>query len=622
MWMVRDFGRSRILLMILLVVHAGPSVWGQDSGKRGTEPAKLESWEITKRFGDGWLRKRFLLHEGLPQRITVPAVEVTVVDVSGKVAAGAQVVSHTPRHWVRLMPDMTLHPHPHGSATQTDAEGKFHLPQRTEPYRVLVLHASGVADVTHETLLYAKGRITLQPWSRIEGSVFLGGKPLVNSNVLLRPDYSDWSYSTGGPRVTGDMKVETDEAGRFAVDKAPPITGRAFLSSGPLSHATPFVCQPGKLTTLEMGKGKTVEGRISLSDLPPEQQIDWTDAVVWLRHHDARNPPPIELPREIADLDETARAEWRQDWELMTPEGRDYAAKRFLLVNQNYYGTVANDGSLRIDGVSAGTYDLAVRGFRIEGETQPRSVYVSTIPIQVTAPLGASLDLGTREMMDATTWRRSQMTPEKTDSKPAVPKVAIHRVVAHKNALPFGRGGSNAEPRRIRFGTMSAHDTRFDAMRPERYALDGLEYNPTPLISTPDIKTYDWSEHEIHLTDSALDRLRRNIKPSVWGVPFVVVVAGEPVYLGAFWTGASSYSASLPTICLDPWMWEAPEGDRHLPRNAVRIDPSQTPGEAPTSGDARDNPSLRKALRAVGKLVEENAVAAPRRSPNRLSRSF
>ena len=60
-------------------------------------------------------------------------------------------------------------------------------------------------------------------------------------------------------------------------------------------------------------------------------------------------------------------------------------------------------------------------------------------------------------------------------------------------------------------------------MRPERYPFDGLEYNPTPLISTDDITAYDWRKHEIHLTDAALDRLRRSIKPSVWGIPFGVV---------------------------------------------------------------------------------------------------
>jgi len=56
----------------------------------------------------GWLHKQFLLHEGLPEKITVPAVEATVVDADGIPVAGAEVVSHTrlspmdlgPEQWI------------------------------------------------------------------------------------------------------------------------------------------------------------------------------------------------------------------------------------------------------------------------------------------------------------------------------------------------------------------------------------------------------------------------------------------------------------------------------------------------------------------------------------------
>jgi hypothetical protein len=242
------------------------------------------------------------------------------------------------------------------------------------------------------------------------------------------------------------------------------------------------------------------------------------------------------------------------------------------------------------------------------GEEQPRSVYYSRKQITVDAPLDVPLSLGAWQMVDAETWRKSLA---KSTRQPETPpsKFAIHRVVAHNSALPFGRGGNDAEPRRIRFGTMSSQDTRFDAMRPERYPLDGLQYNPTPLLSIDDITAYDWQKHEIHLTDRALDRLRRSIKPSVWGVPFVVVVDGEPVYLGAFWTGASSYTADLPTICLDPWMWDVPEGDeRHLPKNAVRIENSQVLEQGEQASDRRANAELRKAFDEAGKLIDTRSA--------------
>ena len=613
--------RIVILAFCLANAHQSVSAVGQQLDvTHVAERREPKSWEISKRYGDSWLHKQFLLHERLPEKITVPAVEATVVDADGAPVAGAEVVSHTPRHWVRIMPDMTLHPQPHGSATKTSAEGKFTLPERTEPYRVLVLHDSGVADITHETLLYAKGRITLQQWSRIEGTAILGGKPLANTRILVRPDYSGWSYSTGGPRVTGDIFVDTDGEGRFTVDKVPAIAGRTFLmrpltefhrkkSSGPLSHATQYVCQPGKLTRLEMGIGKTVTGSLSPMDLGPEDWIDWKDAFVWLRHNDSTKPKPVDLPQEIVDLDETARDEWEWNWQLTTPEGRVYSAKQFFLMNQNYYAAVTHDGEFQIDGVPEGTYDLAVRGFCPLGEEQPRSTYYSKNPITVKAPLDKPLGLGGWDMVDAETWYKSlaRSTPNQETARS---KVAIHRVVGHKNALPFGRGGNDAEPRRIRFGTMSPQDTRFDAMRPESYPFDGLEYNPTRLISIDDITAYDWRKHEIHLTEDALDRLRRNIKPSVWGVPFVVVVDGKPVYLGAFWTGASSYSANMPTICLDSWVVQPRESNEgHLRQNIVRIENSQILEEGEKPADHRANAELRRALDEAGKLINEPSAA-------------
>ncbi len=82
-------GQVRIAVLAFWVVNSHQFAPAQALVKRGAEQREPESWEITKRYGEGWLHKQFLLHEGLPEKITVPAVEATVVDADGAPAAGA-----------------------------------------------------------------------------------------------------------------------------------------------------------------------------------------------------------------------------------------------------------------------------------------------------------------------------------------------------------------------------------------------------------------------------------------------------------------------------------------------------------------------------------------------------
>jgi hypothetical protein len=65
------------------------------------EPAP-DSWEISKIYGETWLGAYFGRHEVLPRPIVVPPVRGQVVDAKGRPVENASVVSHTPRHGLRL----------------------------------------------------------------------------------------------------------------------------------------------------------------------------------------------------------------------------------------------------------------------------------------------------------------------------------------------------------------------------------------------------------------------------------------------------------------------------------------------------------------------------------------
>jgi hypothetical protein len=91
-----------------------------------------------------------------------------------------------------------------------------------------------------------------------------------------------------------------------------------------------------------------------------------------------------------------------------------------------------------------------------------------------------------------------------------------------------------------------------DPVDARAFARQG-QWKKLPLASAPvifeaDILAYDFSKHAMRLRPEALKRLPR---PPVAGTPFVVVVNGERIYPGAFYTDLSSISCDLPVIVVD-----------------------------------------------------------------------
>jgi len=106
-----------------------------------------------------------------------------------------------------------------------------------------------------------------------------------------------------------------------------------------------------------------------------------------------------------------------------------------------------------------------------------------------------------------------------------------------------------AVPNKVNFGiyrVSGAVDARDFARLSETWKTVPLE--PEAVISDQDILVYDFSKHAMQLTSDALKRLPQ---PPVTGIPFVVVVNGERVYPGVFYTMASSITCHLPVIVTD-----------------------------------------------------------------------
>jgi hypothetical protein len=78
--------------------------------------------------------------------------------------------------------------------------------------------------------------------------------------------------------------------------------------------------------------------------------------------------------------------------------------------------------------------------------------------------------------------------------------------------------------------------------------LDSLQLSSSALIAMNDLKSYVWSTHAFELTDQARPIFDNYLLShgTTRGVPFVVTVANDRIYLGTFWW---AYSSSMPPAC-------------------------------------------------------------------------
>lgn len=331
-----------------------PRATGPAQGKEtssavsGGEP---QPWEVSKLYDAATLRYRYLMHEAPPMPIRVPAVRGRVFRPDGRPLSNAVVASHTPRQWLRLQVPMILE----DQHRRTDAKGRFGMPARGEPYRVLVTDSSGVASLSHEELIHAAGRIQLKPWASVRGSFLLNGQPQIGKKVILRFNTLPWSYSRYGPRLTTEYSTTTDENGEFSIEKVPPLAGVAVIHDESLQRAVRYKCESGKTTTIEFGRGVNVSGVLPKSALEEVSELRPNRCAVNL------TPVPLAIPwpRDLG-RDEAARKSWKEQW-MKTSEGFAFSDENHIRVNTNIYGSLNDAGQFRLVGVPAGLYRLAIR---------------------------------------------------------------------------------------------------------------------------------------------------------------------------------------------------------------------------------------------------------------------
>ena len=78
--------------------------------------------------------------------------------------------------------------------------------------------------------------------------------------------------------------------------------------------------------------------------------------------------------------------------------------------------------------------------------------------------------------------------------------------------------------------------------------IENLALQSSAFLNVNNLKSYVWTTHAFELTDQARSRYDQYLSShrTVRGVPFVVTVGNDRIYLGTFWW---AYSSMMPPAC-------------------------------------------------------------------------
>jgi hypothetical protein len=216
----------------------------------------------------------------------------------------------------------------------TDAEGRFTLPSPPESgARVAASADIGFGSATVEELR-ATGRVVLQEFGRIEGTIKIAGQPAAGEEFMF-------SLENLGVAADWDThRTKSDSEGRFSFEKVPAGEGtiirliRMRENSWRHSHNTKVQVVAGQTTRVAFGEtGGVIKGRIRLDAALAEIPGLTFDAGL-----STQMPRPTSFPSPEAAQAFYNSAEWRAQQKQM----------------RHYGVSVKADGTFTADGVLPG----------------------------------------------------------------------------------------------------------------------------------------------------------------------------------------------------------------------------------------------------------------------------
>jgi len=270
-----------------------------------------------------------------------------VVDPDGRPVAGAQLAIFKPESELALtgtprlfnpqsghvMGETRLKSLPWNYCT-TDAQGRFLLNDLADGSCLLVAQECGFVRIaTNE--FSTNMTITLQPWGRIEGTLWHYDEAVTNKSVGASPfdDGTHWTHGSGFHSIT-------DDHGRFSFEFVPP--GKFAVLGGPGMTETAIV-KSGETAVVRIGgSGRPVVGQFKIRNPPVE--IEWgKEFDIYLFNTELPRPPGGFKTKEDHEA-------WRKRPEF----------ERTIAHHHSRPVQCAKDGSFRIEQVDPGKYTMNV----------------------------------------------------------------------------------------------------------------------------------------------------------------------------------------------------------------------------------------------------------------------
>lgn len=145
------------------------------------------------------------------------------------------------------------------------------------------------------------------------------------------------------------------------------------------------------------------------------------------------------------------------------------------------------------------------------------------------------------------------------------------------------------------FSVYLLNDSKLTAVDAVKKKLSDLQLATEPLFTIENLKYYRWSNHSFMIDSTAAKKIGALAKerPTVFGIPFVITVDKEKIYLGTFWF---LYSSLMPPC----------------PATDITFTPSKVQQEftigreypMPNGNDKRNDERIYNALKSAGVLVD------------------
>jgi hypothetical protein len=233
-------------------------------------------------------------------------------------------------------------------------------------------------------------KVSLNPWARVEGSLFSGHEPIEGQSIKLwRIDFESALVSMG---------TKTGAGGRFAFEGIPGGEYRLEMGSG--TNLGWVAVKAGETANLVIGRaGRSIIGLAEISGQPIEN-LNWQRESYYLKSM-------IELPPEIKQPtpDEGAAdpATVHRYFSQITAYWKSAEGKAIKRTERSYPVEFDTDGTFRVDGVVPGRYELAlqimdrvkVRPNSFQSRAVVSTVHSVTVPQAAEGNCDDVIDLGT-----------------------------------------------------------------------------------------------------------------------------------------------------------------------------------------------------------------------------------